>query len=177
MSLDHVTNTIVAAPSQSLQAAKTVAMAAGADVQILGDAIEGEASELGAEMAQAALALQANISRPLVMLSGGECTVTHRGEGVGGPNAEFVLSAAHTLAGAPGVHVLACDTDGVDGAAEIAGAYAGPHTLAESVARDDPIDRALERHDSHGFFERVGGQVITGPTLTNVNDFRAVLIT
>jgi hydroxypyruvate reductase len=109
-------------------------------------------------------------------LSGGECTVTQRGTGIGGPNAEFTLSVAIALDGAPGVHVLACDTDGVDGAAEVAGAYAGPETLALARERDVDPGAALAAHDSHGFFGVVGGQIVTGPTLTNVNDFRAILV-
>jgi hydroxypyruvate reductase len=111
-----------------------------------------------------------------VLLSGGELTVTRRGNGVGGPNAEYALTLALALEGAPGIHAIACDTDGVDGAAEVAGALIGPATLA--VARSagrDPAG-ALAANDAHGFFADVDGQVVTGPTLTNVNDFRAILI-
>jgi len=115
-------------------------------------------------------------TQPVLLLSGGECTVTRRGNGIGGPNAEFTLSAAIALNGQIGVHVLACDTDGVDGAAEVAGAYAGPETLALAHQRGIDPPNALKANDAHSFFERAGGQIITGPTLTNVNAFRAVLV-
>ena len=170
---------IVAAPAQSLAAAAGMARAAGIDVRVLGDALEGEARDLARAQVAAARGLvpeAAAAGRPILLLSGGECTVTRRGDGVGGPNAEFVLAAACALDGLEGVHVLACDTDGVDGAAEVAGAHAGPGTL--SAARRQGIDAltALGTNDAHGFFGAVGGQVVTGPTLTNVNDFRAILI-
>lgn len=98
------------------------------------------------------------------------------GDAVGGPNAEFVLAAMLELNGREGIHVLTCDTDGVDGAAEVAGAYAGPDSTGRAKAQGpDPAD-ALARNDAHGFFGAIGGQVVTGPTLTNVNDFRAFLI-
>lgn len=177
--LDRVETRIIAAPSRSLQAAADLALASGCDVRLLGDDLEGEARELGARQARMALSLTAETragGRPLVILSGGECTVTRRGDGVGGPNAEFALAAALTLEGAPGIHVLACDTDGVDGAAEIAGAIAGPATLARARAAGIDPGAALARNDAHGFFAAIDGQVVTGPTLTNVNDFRAVLI-
>jgi hydroxypyruvate reductase len=96
--------------------------------------------------------------------------VTRRGQGRGGPNAEFVLAAAIELAGHPRIHLLACDTDGVDGADEVAGAYAGPVTPL------DTAEQALRDNDAHGYFGRIGGQIVTGPTLTNVNDFRALLV-
>jgi glycerate 2-kinase len=113
---------------------------------------------------------------PVLLLSGGELTVTRRGDGIGGPNAEYCLALALALAAAPGVHALACDTDGVDGAAEVAGAVVAPETLAKAAARGVDPAAALLRNDAHGFFAALGDQVITGPTLTNVNDFRAVLI-
>ncbi|EYD72557.1 glycerate kinase type-2 family protein [Limimaricola hongkongensis] len=168
---------IVAAPSQSLEAAAELARQAGCEVRLLGDAIEGEARDLArAQAAQAReiAAAMAPGAAPVLLLSGGECTVTRRGDGTGGPNAEFALAAAIALDGDPRIHVLACDTDGVDGAAEVAGGRAGPDTL-ERAGRA-AAQAALDDNDAHGFFERVGGQVVTGPTLTNVNDFRAVLI-
>jgi len=170
---------IIAAPSQSLAAAADMARAAGVAVRMLGDAIEGEARALGAAQARLALSLRAEVAasaRPLLLLSGGECTVTRRGNGIGGPNAEFALAAAMALNGAPGIHVLACDTDGVDGAAEIAGAYAGPECLTLALAKGRDPAKALAQNDAHSFFGAIGGQVVTGPTLTNVNDFRALLI-
>jgi hydroxypyruvate reductase len=114
--------------------------------------------------------------RPVLLLSGGELTVTRTGDGIGGPNAEFCLALAIALEAHPRIHALACDTDGVDGAAEVAGAIVGPGTLAAARGAGlDPL-ASLARNDSHGFFAAVGGQVVPGPTLTNVNDFRAILI-
>ena len=173
--LARVTNRIFAAPIQSLQAAAELALAAGCDVEILGDALEGEARKVAGEMARLALARQ-TATRPLVLLSGGELTVTRRGDGSGGPNAEFALALALALDGAPGIWALACDTDGVDGAAEVAGAVIGPETLAKARRIGVDADAALARNDAPGFFAALGDQVVTGPTLTNVNDFRAVWI-
>ena len=177
--LSRVQNVIYAAPAQSLRAATEQAVAAGSEVQNLGDALEGEAREVARDQAALALRLQADRpagAPPLLLLSGGELTVTRRGDGIGGPNAEFCLAMAIALNGAPGIHALACDTDGVDGAAEVAGAVIGPQTLALARAAGLDPDTALARNDAHSFFAGVGGQVVTGPTLTNVNDFRAVLI-
>ena len=177
--LARVENRIISAPSQSLAAAGDAAAAQGLDVRILGDDLEGEARDLGAGQARQALAVQAGLApgvAPVLLLSGGECTVSGRGGGIGGPNAEYALSAALALKARPGIHLIACDTDGVDGAAEVAGALVGPETLMQAkAARLDPQD-ALARNDSHSFFARIGAQVVTGPTLTNVNDFRAILI-
>lgn len=177
--LSRVTNIVCAAPAQSLQAAAELAREAGCEVRILGDTLEGEAREVARD--QAALALQAKADRkpgaaPLLLLSGGELTVTRRGDGVGGPNAEFCLSLALALDGAEGIHAIACDTDGVDGAAEVAGALIGPATLHTARIAGLDAEAALARNDAHSFFEAIGGQVVTGPTLTNVNDFRALLI-
>jgi hydroxypyruvate reductase len=173
--LSRVTNRIIAAPSQSLAAAAALAEQAGCTVTLLGDAIEGEARDIAA--AHAAIARSRTDPRPHLILSGGELTVTRRGNGIGGPNAEYALALAIALQGAPGIHAIACDTDGVDGAAEVAGAHVTPATLA--LARDRDIDPQahLARNDAHSFFAALGGQVITGPTLTNVNDFRAILLT
>lgn len=177
--LSRCTNVIYAAPAQSLSAAADLARTMGCEVEILGDALEGEAREVAAAQAALALARQANRrpgDPPLLLLSGGELTVTRRGDGVGGPNAEFSLGLALALSGAPGIHALACDTDGVDGAAEVAGAVIGPDTLAVARARGIDPAVALARNDAHSFFAAVRSQVVTGPTLTNVNDFRAILI-
>jgi glycerate 2-kinase len=168
--LGRVENVIYAAPAQSLAAATEIARAAGVEVRLLGDALEGEAREVAA--AQAAMALEIAAGReagdaPVLLLSGGELTVTRRGNGVGGPNAEFCLALALALDGAKEINALACDTDGVDGAAEVAGAVVTPETLAVAAARGVSAQDALAA---------VGGQVVTGPTLTNVNDFRAILI-
>jgi len=174
----NASSRIVAAPSQSLAAATKMAQKAGIEVRVLGDALEGEARDLGAEQARLAMEIRTSMApgdAPILLLSGGECTVTHRGNGIGGPNAEFVLSAAITLEGCPDIHVLACDTDGVDGAAEVAGAYAGPNTLADPE-RMASAKLALTTNDAHGFFASISGEIVTGPTLTNVNDFRAFLV-
>ena len=168
---------IVAAPSQSLEAAAALARQVGCEVRLLGDALEGEARDLAREQVRMAREIADTMtpdSAPVLLLSGGECTVTRRGKGRGGPNAEFALAAAIALEGDPRIHVLACDTDGVDGADEVAGACVGPDTLAK-VGRE-AAEAALTENDAHGFFARVNAQVVTGPTLTNVNDFRALLI-
>lgn len=175
--LSKVENRIIAAPGQSLAAAAELAGAC--DVRLLGGALEGEAREVAAGQAALAREIRAGLKagdRPALLLSGGELTVTRRGDGVGGPNAEFALALALALEGAEGIHAIACDTDGVDGAAEVAGAVTGPDTLARAAAAGVDARAALARNDAHGFFAAVGGQVVTGPTLTNVNDFRAILI-
>lgn len=170
---------IIAAPSQSLAVAAEAARSAGCDVRLLGDALEGEARELGTAQAHLALSLREQArhnGQPILLLSGGECTVTRRGNGAGGPNAEFALAAALALKGEDDIHVLAGDTDGVDGAAEVAGAYVGPDTLASAIETGIDPAAALSMNDAHSFFGALGGQIVTGPTLTNVNDFRAILI-
>ena len=178
--LSRVTNVICAAPSQSLEAAAALARESGCDVEILGDALEGEAREVAE--AHAALALErqkersGDAAKPLILLSGGELTVTRRGDGVGGPNAEYALALASALKGTEGIYAIACDTDGVDGAAEVAGALIGPHTLAHAEKEGVSADKALAENDAHRFFETIDAQVVTGPTLTNVNDFRAIWI-
>ncbi|WP_157115721.1 DUF4147 domain-containing protein [Ketogulonicigenium robustum] len=175
--LGRVTNTIYAAPSQSLAAAASAAQAQGYRTIILGDAIEGEARTVAAEHAAAALEHQrGNGAGPLLLLSGGELTVTRTGSGTGGPNAEYCLALALALQGAQGIFALACDTDGVDGAAEVAGAVITPTTLQRAAAAGIDAAAALENNDAHSFFAALNDQVITGPTLTNVNDFRAILV-
>ncbi len=177
--LSRVGNRIFAAPSQSLEAAADRARALGITVHILGDAMEGEARDLAAAQAEQALGIRARLKPddpPVLLLSGGEVTVTRRGDGIGGPNAEFCLALALALNGAPGVYALACDTDGVDGAADVAGAVIGPDTVAKARAIGLDPDLALADNDAHSFFAGLDAQVITGPTLTNVNDFRALLI-
>jgi hydroxypyruvate reductase len=170
---------LVAAPQLALEAAAEVARAAGWSVHILGDALEGEARDVGKVLAGIALQTARRgqpFTPPCVLLSGGETTVTLRGQGRGGRNVECLLSLAQALGGEPGVWALAGDTDGVDGAEEIAGAIATPDTLARAWAQGmNALDR-LADNDGHGFFGRLGDSVVTGPTLTNVNDFRALLI-
>ena len=173
--LSRVENRVIAAPAQSLEAAAELAREAGCNVHLLGDALEGEARELAATHAALARQVRAGLApgdAPVLLLSGGELTVTRRGDGIGGPNAEYALALALALEGAPGIHTIACDTDGVDGAAEVAGAMIGPDTLL----RGTDAAAALAENDAHGYFGRIGAQVITGPTLTNVNDFRAILV-
>ena len=171
--LSRTESVIYAAPAQSLAAAADLAVPL-AEVRTLGDRLEGEAREVAREQAALARDIAASLKpgdKPVLLLSGGELTVTRQGDGVGGPNAEFCLALALALDGHPQIHALACDTDGVDGAAEVAGAVVGPDTLKTPGAAE-----ALARNDAHSFLARAGTQVITGPTLTNVNDFRAILI-
>jgi len=170
---------LVATPQLSLEAAAEVARKAGVRPVILGDAIEGEAREVGKVMAAIAREVVLHgqpAPPPAVLLSGGETTVTVRGKGRGGRNVEFLLSLALTLDGLPGIFALAGDTDGVDGAEEIAGAIVAPDTLVRAAQRGINIKECLADNDAHSFFEALGDQVITGPTLTNVNDFRAILV-
>jgi hydroxypyruvate reductase len=171
---------LIATPQRALQAAGAVARAAGITPVILGDSIEGEAREVGKVMAGIArqVATHGEPARaPCVLLSGGETTVTVRGGGRGGRNVEFLLSLGIALEGRPGVHGLAGDTDGVDGTEEVAGAYLGPDTLERARAQGLNARHSLADNDGHSFFGALGDAVVTGPTLTNVNDFRAVLIT
>lgn len=171
--LSRTENVIYAAPAQSLSAAAALA-APFASVRTLGDSLEGEAREVARDQAAMALGLAAELKpgdQPVLLLSGGELTVTRRGDGIGGPNAEFCLALALALNGHPQIHAIACDTDGVDGAAEVAGALVGPTTLHTPGAAE-----ALSRNDAHSYFASAGAQVVTGPTLTNVNDFRAILV-
>jgi glycerate 2-kinase len=170
---------IVAAPQASLEAAAEVARAAGYAPYILGDSLEGEARDVGKVLAGIALQTAERgqpFAPPCVLLSGGETTVTIKGQGRGGRNVECLLSLAIALDGHPHIHALAGDTDGVDGAEEVAGAYAGPDTLQRAWALGLKPKERLAHNDGHGFFGALGDAEITGPTLTNVNDFRALLI-
>lgn len=170
---------MVAAPRMALEAAARVARAAGFNTWVLGDSIEGEAREVGKVMAGIARSAARHgqpFAAPCILLSGGETTVTLRGDGRGGRNVEFLLAAAIALRGEPGIHGLAGDTDGVDGQEEIAGAYFSPSSLARAFAQGLKPQASLDRNDGHGFFGALGDAVVTGPTLTNVNDFRALLI-
>ena len=170
---------MVATPQMAVQAAAEVAQRAGIAAHILGDAIEGEAREVAKVMAGIALQVARRdepLRAPCVLLSGGETTVTVRGAGRGGRNVEFLLSLGIALAGHPAIHAIAGDTDGVDGLEEVAGAVLGPDSLARAWAQGLRPQDALDNNDGHGFFGALGDAVITGPTLTNVNDFRAILI-
>ena len=146
---------------------------------ILGDAIEGEARDVGRAMAKEALALRQSAGPgdlPAVLLSGGETTVTVRGKGRGGRNAEFLAGLALGLDRAPGIHALAADTDGIDGSEDNAGAVVTPDTIDRAGALGFDVDDLLSRNDAYILFSQLGDLVITGPTLTNVNDFRAILV-
>jgi len=170
---------IVATPQMALEAAAGVARDENIAPLILSDCVEGEARDVGKVMAAIArqVASHGQPARPpCVLLSGGETTVTVHGRGRGGRNVEFLLSVAIALAGHPGIFALAGDTDGVDGQEEIAGAIAMPDTLARAWAKGMRPREYLTNNDGHGFFGTLGDAVITGPTLTNVNDFRAILI-
>jgi glycerate 2-kinase len=170
---------IVATPQMALEAAAAVARAAGVTAHILGDAIEGEARDVGTVLAGIALQVAERsqpFAAPCVLLSGGETTVTVRGKGRGGRNVEYLLSLAVALDGHPRIHALAGDTDGVDGQEEIAGACVAPDTLARAWGCGLRPKEMLADNDAHSLFMRLGDSVITGPTLTNVNDFRAIFI-
>ena len=177
--LETVTTHLIATPQMALEAAAQVAQQAGITPLILGDSIEGEARDVGKVMAGIALQVRNHdqpVPAPCVLLSGGETTVTVRGQGRGGRNVEFLLSLVLGLRGTARVYALAGDTDGVDGQEEIAGAIATPDTLARAWAMGiRPLD-SLDDNDGHGFFGMLGDSLVTGPTLTNVNDFRAILI-
>ena len=177
--LAHCDTRTIATPQMALEAAAHVARQAGYSAHILSDAIEGEASEVG--KVHAAIALQVAqraqpFTAPCVLLSGGETTVTVRQQGRGGRNVEFLLSLALALRGHSTIHALAADTDGVDGMEEIAGALITPSTLTRAHALGLKAPDFLRGNDAHSFFQRLGDSVVTGPTLTNVNDFRAVVV-
>jgi glycerate 2-kinase len=170
---------MITAPQMALEAAAQVARAAGLTPYILGDSLEGEARDLGKALAGIARQVAVHgqpFQAPCVLLSGGESTVTLRGKGRGGRNVEFLLALGVALDGLASVYALAGDTDGVDGAEEIAGAMLTPDTLARAWAAGINPRASLDANDGHGFFQALGDSVITGPTLTNVNDFRAILI-
>ena len=170
---------MIATPQMALEAAARVAEQAGYRAHILGDAIEGEARDVGKVLAAMALQVAQRaqpFKAPCVLLSGGETTVTVRGKGRGGRNVECLLSLAATLGGHARIHALMGDTDGVDGMEDIAGAMLYPNTLERAWGKNMPVLQYLENNDGHSFFTALGDSVITGPTLTNVNDFRAIFI-
>lgn len=176
---------LLATPWQSLQAAAEKARAAGLAVHMLGDAIEGESREVGrmhGAMARAIAQGRSSLQRPCVLLSGGETTVTVAASvpsgkrGRGGRAGEFCMGVAEALQGQPGVWALAADTDGIDGMEDNAGATVGPNTLASAFARGLSLADHQQRNDAYGFFAALNDLVVTGPTHTNVNDFRALLV-
>jgi glycerate 2-kinase len=176
---------LIATPQQSLEAAAQAAHAAGVVAHILSDEIEGESREVGkvhAALARSVAQRGQPFARPCVILSGGETTVTIRKQpegtprGRGGRAGEFCLGLAQALQGQPGVWALAADTDGIDGVEDNAGACVGPETLSRAHALGMKVDQYLDRNDAYGFFRLLDDLVITGPTHTNVNDFRAILV-
>jgi hydroxypyruvate reductase len=171
---------LIATPQQSLEAAAAAARAAGVAAHILSDEIEGESREVGkvhAALARAVARRGEPFARPCVMLSGGETTVTVRNKGGrGGRATEFLLGCAVALQGEPGVHVLAADTDGIDGNEDNAGAIVTPGTLARAAAMGLKAADFLDRNDAYNFFKPLGDLVVPGPTFTNVNDFRALYV-
>jgi len=173
------TEHVIATAQDALEAAAETALAAGITPYILSDGIEGEARDVA--LVHAALAKQVArrgqpFSKPCVLISGGETTVTVRGSGRGGRNAEFLLSLAVALEGCPGIYALACDTDGIDGSEDNAGALYAPDSVARAAKQDLRARTLLENNDGYGFFSALGDLVMSGPTRTNVNDFRAILI-
>jgi glycerate 2-kinase len=176
---------LIATPQQSLEAAAEAARAAGLEAHILSDAMEGESREVGkvhAALARAVARRGQPFSRPCVILSGGETTVTIRPrdpgapKGRGGRAGEFCLGLAQALQGEPGVYALAADTDGIDGVEDNAGACVAPETLQRATGLGMKIDQYLDRNDAYGYFSALDDLVVTGPTHTNVNDFRVILI-
>jgi glycerate 2-kinase len=177
--LAGVTNVMIATPQMSLEAAAVVARKAGITPLILANDMEGEARDVA--LVHAAIARQVHrfgqpSPPPCVLISGGETTVTVRGTGRGGRNAEFLLALAVALDGHPGIYGLAADTDGIDGTEDNAGALSGPDSLAHAASLGISAKAMLANNDGYGFFSAIGDLVITGPTLTNVNDFRAILV-
>jgi hydroxypyruvate reductase len=178
--LARVTNRIVSSAKDALAAAARAAEAEKIHAVILGDAIEGEARSVARDHAAKALAclLRGRPARPpCVLLSGGETTVTVKGKGRGGRNSEYLLALALSLDRAPGISAIACDTDGIDGTESNAGAFIDADTLERARDAGAQAEIALKNNDAYGFFRELGDLVTTGPTRTNVNDFRAILIT
>lgn len=173
----HCEFQLIATPAQSLQAARKAAEAAGLHVIYLGDDIEGEAREVAQDHATLALSVaQGAAPTPCLVLSGGETTVTVRGNGRGGRNAEYLLALANALEGTPGVYALAADTDGIDGSEDNAGALLDPSSWERARALGLSPASLLDNNNGYGFFSALGDLVVTGPTRTNVNDFRAILV-
>lgn len=170
---------LIATPAQALRAAARYAEACGVNALVLGDTIEGEAREVARVFAGIARYIQKSdepVKKPCVILSGGETTVTLHGKGRGGRNTEFLLALANCLQGAPGIFALAADTDGIDGSENNAGALLTPQTLERAKRLGLSMATHLDNNDGYGFFSALGDLLITGPTRTNVNDFRAIYI-
>lgn len=171
---------VIATAQHALEAAAAQARALGYEAHILSDSIEGEArdvAEVHAGIVRQIVARNQPFTKPCVILSGGETTVTVRGSGRVGRNAEFLLALGVALDGLPGVYAIACDTDGIDGSEDNAGAILTPDSLARAEALGLKPKQLLDNNDGYGFFDALGDLIVTGPTRTNVNDFRAILIT
>ena len=173
---------MIASPAQALRAAAEEAKKAGITPLILGDAIEGESKELGRTMAGIARSIRSlnePVRAPAMLISGGETTVTigPHGAGRGGRNTEFLLSLAIALDGDAGIYALAGDSDGIDGTEDAAGAFISPDTLSRAQSVGLMPKDFLDRHDSYSLFDALGDLIRTGPTLTNVNDIRLVMVT
>lgn len=167
---------VLARAADALQAGRRKAEEAGMEVKVLGDDLEGEARELGRTQGLLARNCQKAISRPLLLLSGGETSVTVKGNGRGGRNVEYLLGLFEALEGAPGIHALAIDTDGIDGSEDNAGAVFSPQCWQRVRESRLSIPEAMENNDAYTFFAALDDLIVTGPTRTNVNDFRAILI-
>ncbi len=178
---ENIENRIIATPRDALQAAAKLFRDNGIEPVILGDSVAGEAREVAKVMAALVREIRAHgapFRPPVALLSGGECTVTVRGTGGrGGRCAEFLLALGKELEGVPGVHAVAADTDGIDGSENNAGALLAPDSMARARALGLDPRKYLEANDSYGIFSALGDLVVTGPTRTNVNDYRAILIT
>ncbi|MCD4483817.1 glycerate kinase [Chromobacterium vaccinii] len=177
--LAHADYRLIATPQLALRAAAAEAERLGLNVLLLGDSIEGEAREAAKVHAGIARQIAAHgspVARPALILSGGETSVTLKGKGRGGRNSEFLLALAIALNGLPGVYALAADTDGIDGSEDNAGALISPDTLARAAVLGVDAGARLADNDGYGFFAALGDLLITGPTHTNVNDFRAILL-
>ena len=166
---------LIATPQMALQAAADHARKAGYELLMLGDRIEGESHLVAKDHAKLARQIFTQ-GKPTVILSGGETVVTIKGDGDGGPNTEYMLALAVALEGHPAIYALAGDTDGIDGSRDNAGALITPDTLARAIILDESATDKLANNDSYGFFSTLGDLLISGPTHTNVNDFRAILI-
>jgi hydroxypyruvate reductase len=175
----HVDNRVIATARRSLEAAAAYCEARGVRAVVLGDSVTGEAREVAKVYGALAREIRAHGKPwrpPVALISGGECTVTVKGKGRGGRCAEFLLSLALDLEGVADVHALACDTDGIDGSEDNAGAVLAPDTAARARTKGLRPDHLLHANDAYSFFEAVDALVVTGPTRTNVNDYRMILI-
>lgn len=175
-----VENRVIACPRQMLSAAGKFFLSQGVEVFSLGDSVSGEAREAAATQAALVRDIRSqgqSCSSPMVLISGGECTVTVRGNGRGGRCAEFLLALALELKGKTGVYALAADTDGIDGSENNAGAYLSPGSLARAQLQGLDAEKLLQNNDAYSFFATLDDLLVTGPTLTNVNDYRVIYLT